>query len=238
MVYDSVICGKIESAVKGSEISIYGFSDLSVVENLPFPNLKTGITIGIALNPSIVKSLVSGPDREYAAEYSEVNRKLSEVADDIKSFIAGLGYSAGIIPPTMPVNSKDELYSPFPHKTAATLAGLGWIGKSALLITKEFGAALRITTIFTDAPLKTGIPVEKSYCGGCTECLKKCPAGAVSGKEWYPGLLRDDFWDGKACFEYSSKAGKSAGSNHPVCGICIAVCPWTQGYLRRSLNEL
>jgi len=236
MTDNSEISDNIESEIRKCNISLYGFSDLSVIANLPFSSLKTGITIGIALDPVIVKSLESGPDEKYVREYSEINRELSEIAEKIKSVIINFGCNADTIPPTMDLNSSDELYAPFPHKTAATLAGIGWIGKSALLITREFGAAIRITTIFTDAPLETGIPVKKSYCGRCAECMKKCPASAISGKEWYPGLLRDDFWNGRKCFEYSYEAGKSAGSNHPVCGICIAACPWTQKYVRKSLN--
>jgi epoxyqueuosine reductase QueG len=76
--------------------------------------------------------------------------------------------------------------SKLPHKTVATLSGLGWIGKCALLVTRDYGAAVRLTVTLTDAPLQTGKPINKSYCGACTECQKNCPAGAVSGKLWSP----------------------------------------------------
>ena len=71
-----------------------------------------------------------------------------------------------------------------PHKTIATKAGLGWIGKSALFTTKEYGSALRLSSVLTDAPLNIGKPVLKSRCGKSTECMAACPGGAISGKEW------------------------------------------------------
>jgi epoxyqueuosine reductase QueG len=54
--------------------------------------------------------------------------------------------------------------SDLPHKTVATRAGLGWVGKSALLISDRFGAALRLTSVLTDAPLPVAKGVNVSNC--------------------------------------------------------------------------
>ena len=52
-----------------------------------------------------------------------------------------------------------ELSSPsqtaLPHKTIATRAGIGWIGKSALLVTAKYGSAIRLSSILTDTPIET-----------------------------------------------------------------------------------
>jgi len=40
--------------------------------------------------------------------------------------------------------------SSMPQKTIATRAGLGWIGKTALLITPQFGSAIRLNSVLTD----------------------------------------------------------------------------------------
>ncbi len=71
-----------------------------------------------------------------------------------------------------------------PHKTVATRAGLGWIGKCALLVTRQFGSAVRLTSFLTDAELECAVPVTQSACRGCTLCVDTCPAGAVSGRQW------------------------------------------------------
>ena len=74
------------------------------------------------------------------------------------------------------------------------MAGMGWIGKCALLITPEFGSAVRLTTILTDAPLTTAKPVTESACGECQECVDICPGAACTGHHWKQGLRREDFW--------------------------------------------
>ena len=56
----------------------------------------------------------------------------------------------------------NALTTRLPHKTVATRAGFGWIGKCALLVTKPFGSALRIATVLTDAPLPVGTAAVKN----------------------------------------------------------------------------
>ena len=81
-----------------------------------------------------------------------------------------------------------------PHKTAATLAGMGWIGKCAMLVTNETGSALRLTVVLTDALFEHGKPVIKSHCSpDCMACVNACPVNAPSGKIWEAGTDRDDF---------------------------------------------
>ncbi|WFN37015.1 epoxyqueuosine reductase [Methanomicrobium antiquum] len=232
-IYDKVT-EKVKTFIEDSEASVFGFCDLGKINNLPFPKLTTGISLGISLNPKIVLSLKNGPDKSYVSEWESVNKRLHYLSESICQFLREEGYNADFIPASKTINDPDNLFAEFPHKTAATNAGLGWIGKCALLITKEYGPALRLITVFTNAPLSCGIPVTKSYCGDCEECKLACPAGAVSGKEWSPEIFRDEFLDSHRCFEYSRTRGESAGFNHGICGICVASCRWTNKYLKRE----
>lgn len=54
----------------------------------------------------------------------------------------------------LPTGAEDR--SPLPHKAVACRAGLGWIGKNNLLTTPDFGGAVRLCTVVTDAPLAYG----------------------------------------------------------------------------------
>jgi len=135
--------------------------------------------------------------------------------------------SVGIEPKTLSTR--------LPHKTAATRAGLGWIGKCALLVTKPFGSAVRITTVLTDAKLSGGAPIDSSKCGKCTICVDACPSLAPSGKNWQVDLHRDSFFDAFACRKTARElAAKRVGIHETLCGICIAVCPWTQKYIEKA----
>ena len=92
-----------------------------------------------------------------------------------------------------------EYNTTLPHKTVATRAGISWIGKSALLVTNEYGSALRLSSILTDAPLSISHPINKSRCGDCMICTNACPADVVSGKLWEVGLYCDEFFDPVKC---------------------------------------
>ena len=121
-----------------------------------------------------------------------------------------------------------------PHKTIATRAGLGWIGKSALFTTKSYGSALRLSSVLTNAPLDIGKPILKSRCGKCMECRDACLGGAISGLNWNYKLKRNDFYDDKKCEKYALKVSEeNLGKPDTVCGKCIFACPHTQKYIKR-----
>jgi len=121
----------------------------------------------------------------------------------------------------------------FPHKTAATQAGIGWIGRHCQLITRPFGSWVRLGTVFTDMPLVTGTPARKSLCGKCTECVKACPAQALTGNSWFPGIPRHDLLDVHACDQWKKKYYYKYHKGHN-CGICSSVCPHGLKFLKQS----
>ena len=126
----------------------------------------------------------------------------------------------------------DEWVSSLPHKTVATRAGLGWIGKNCLLITEQYGPAIRLSSIVTDAPLKCGEPTEESRCGQCDACVRLCPAGALSGKLWKAGMEREQFFQREICKKTQIERMKAnTGIETDLCGLCFAVCPYTEKYL-------
>jgi epoxyqueuosine reductase QueG len=94
-----------------------------------------------------------------------------------------MGFEAGTFSASErkdPINIKGD----FPHKTAATRAGLGWVSRNCLLITRKHGPWIRQGTVFTDLPLDCETPLKKSYCGTCKQCVEACPAGAIVGNQW------------------------------------------------------
>lgn len=97
------------------------------------------------------------------------------------------------------VHETESYHTPMPHKTVAVSAGIGWIGKCALLITEQYGSAIRLTSVLTDAPLPADNPVVQSKCGACNACSKACPAHAVTGILWEPGMKRERMFHASEC---------------------------------------
>ncbi|MCL2254579.1 MAG: 4Fe-4S dicluster domain-containing protein [Lachnospiraceae bacterium] len=90
-----------------------------------------------------------------------------------------------------------------------------------------------MSSILTDAPLQTDLPLNISKCASCMACTKACPGQAVSGKSWEIGLARDEFFDAVKCRKTARDRAKLGfgGENITICGKCIEVCPYTQRYL-------
>ena len=117
----------------------------------------------------------------------------------------------------------------FAHKTAATQAGLGWIGKTAIFVSPRLGPWVRLATVFTDADLPAAEPVTEGGCGGCRRCVDACPAGAGRDVRWRAGMPRDELLDVVACMRENEAHDGEAGG---LCGVCVAVCPFGRRLLR------
>jgi epoxyqueuosine reductase QueG len=142
-----------------------------------------------------------GPDQAYADEYARVNLQINELSVALASEIKARGFRSQPLAAsdrTDAVNMKGD----FPHKTAATRAGLGWIGRHCQIITRPFGSWVRLGTVFTDIELPCGRPVKRDFCGSCMRCVDACPAGALKGKSWRPHVPREEILDVGACDDW------------------------------------
>jgi len=212
---------------------LVGFADLAPLDAALRQRYPRAVSFGVALTPSIVAGITDGPTEEYAAEYQRLNTRLGQMGQDLAAFIENQGWKAHARPATGDWDQK-TLRAPFQHKTAATLAGLGWIGKCALLVTPAYGPAVRWASVLTDAPLPTGVPQTESRCGDCKSCVEVCPGKACSGKHWRQGITREEFWDPKACMAGQRKVSMARLHRSGICGMCVAACPFTQAYLRTA----
>ncbi len=214
---------------------LVGYADLSALPPKSRKGLPVGVSIAVPIKAGIVTQMHRGPDAKYRREYDRLNRLLDRLVKKAASILKKAGWKA--VPKAATHSEIDwkTLTTPLPHKTVATLSGLGWVGKCALLVTREFGTSIRLASVLTDAPLVTGKPVRKSLCGTCRECGKACPGGAVSGALWEQGRARSKFFNVHACHEITKANEKSLGDL--ICGICIAVCPWTKKRLRKKARS-
>ncbi len=119
----------------------------------------------------------------------------------------------------------------------AAKAGLGFIGKNAMLISRRHGNWLFLATILTrqeffpDAPVRqqaTDFADTGLLCGKCTRCLDACPTQAFAA----PGVV-----DARRCVSYQTIENKGiiprelrAGIGNRIygCDVCLEVCPWNR----------
>lgn len=224
---------KLEQLAKEMGASFFGVADIRVAHKSVstqgseyLKRFPTAISIGIRLSDAIVDSLHRHRDPAviftYRGHYNAVNSRLDQIALTLALELERDGYNAYPVPASQIID-KGRVVGAISHKLAAHLAGLGWIGKSCLLITPECGPRVRFATVLTDAPLRAGSPMP-DRCGECRECVDKCPSKAIIGVPFNPSEPRDARFNAHLCHEYSEKREREIGEG--LCGLCVYICPY------------
>jgi epoxyqueuosine reductase len=232
------LADEITGFLQAKGASLVGFADLSDLPIFARRSLPRAVGFAVALAPEIVAGIKDGPTKEYYAEYERVNAALAELSLSTAALIRIRGFTAISSAPTNEGVDPETHSTSLPQKTVGTLAGFGWIGKCALLVNEQFGSAIRLNRVLTDAPLPTGTPITASRCGDCRACVDACPGHAATGDDWSRDKHRNDFFDASACRHAAREnAQQRTGILDTFCGICIAACPWTQAYIKRSAQQ-
>ena len=196
--------------------------------------LTIGIAVAVPVPARIVYDLRTAPTLEYKEAYSALNAQLNDIVTSGADYLRSLGYRA-FANSTDTVSISDDFISSNPHKTYAVMAGLGWIGKSCLLVTKEYGSSIRISSLRTDAPLPHDEQILQSRCGGCSRCVDSCPGHALTGATWTAGMKREELFNAPLCYKTQLRRMEEAtGISDDLCGMCFAVCPYTAARLKRE----
>jgi ferredoxin len=116
------------------------------------------------------------------------------------------------------------------HIPPAIDAGLGELGKHGSLISRHFGAGVRLAAVTTEMPLvATGRDRfgADEFCQTCQVCARACPPAAIHDQKQMVRGVERWYVDFDKCIPYFTEASS--------CGICIAECPWTRPDARPKL---
>ena len=224
--------GKLESLAKDMGATYFGIADLTSARQriseqggeflAQFPR---AVSHGFVLADGIVNTLVhhkniTALNNYWYYVYQIVNPRLDSISLMLAQSLDKAGFQAFVVPSSQTID-RTKLTGVFSHKLAAHLAGLGWVGKSALLITPEHGPRVRWGTVLTDAPLGAGTPMDE-MCHDCCVCVKGCPAHAFTGQAFNKPRPRSEIFAAEACDHYLGKRE----TLHRACGICVYICPF------------
>jgi epoxyqueuosine reductase QueG len=193
---------------------LVGFADLSCLDANVTKGYSVGISFALQYDLDVVDSL---PRAElFLTMKAEVEEKAKKLYAITTELLNSWGYRHTRISSGVPANKLPGLREELPQKTIATLAGLGWIGKSTLLVSSDYGPRLRLGAILTDGPFRVDTPVVLSNCNNCNCCVDACPVGAIKGANWSQGIDRAGLLDVRLCYDYFRQKN--------LCGLCLKAC--------------
>ncbi|NLM76646.1 MAG: epoxyqueuosine reductase [Ruminococcaceae bacterium] len=216
---------QIKQILEENGIGVWGFTCLhDGPSGLPY-----ALSIVVPLSPAILDEIESAPTHTYYHHYRTVNAHIDRVLLQVGLLLQKQGwrYIPVAASQSIPDQGERSHYGLYSHKKVAASAGLGTLGKSTLFLHQNYGARVRLGSLFTDCPLPVRQVIPESVCAGCDLCVKACPAGAIKGTVWQKDASREDLLDAQACNQYMRshfmQIGRGAG-----CGICVKVCPYAQ----------
>jgi epoxyqueuosine reductase len=238
---------KIKNFALSRGADIVGIADLQLLNGIPakpdnfLEGYTVAVSVGVRLNDSVLDRIEDRPTPSYAHVHRMANTLLDLITFDIAREIIQSGYNAIPVPASEAANIAEKLdtraaekldwvpltSSTLPSKAVARAAGLGWFGKSLLIVNPEIGPRFRHASVITNMPLTPNAPL-KSRCGTCEECVKACPAKAIRGLNFENiPPPREEVLDFPKCRDKLWLEFKNIpGVGYPICGVCMAVCPW------------
>ncbi len=116
---------------------------------------------------------------------------------------------------------------PILERDFAAEAGIGWHGKSTMLLDQKLGTWFFLGEILTTLEFATDTP-QAARCGSCTRCMTACPTGAITAEHTL---------DARRCISYLTIELKGTiplefrpliGDRIYGCDTCLDVCPWNR----------
>lgn len=204
----------LKAFVRCLGVDLVGIADLRSLQGMPTGLASDSTTLFEQYNYAIVLGAQLNKLGKKASTI-DVNLCLEEAALGVLAYLEKKGVPALII------HTEDE-FDPIGRrgllslKVLAKAAGLGWQGRSLLIVSPDYGPIHRLIAVLTNLVLRPNEPVP-NQCGDCSLCIDRCPTGALSLTVFndHP-KRREDVLDIEICM----------GDNG--CKLCLVSCPWAK----------
>jgi len=226
MAKESENTGRLGEYCRGLGFSLFGVADVRPVrdEFLLGESVKAkfgwAVSLGLKALDAVLEDIVDKPTPLYFHHYRQLNFFLDRGALRLAGHIESLGYEALPIAASQVIDWENQR-AHVSHKKVGMLAGLGWIGRSNLLVNPELGSRFRLVTVLTNMPLEPAKSPLDFACGACRACVAPCPAQAIRERP-------ADF-DHMACYQKLDEFRKKHVVSQHICGVCVKACRGPKG---------
>jgi len=212
---------------------------------LVLPGARSAILLGVNYWPGATAPTGAdeppGARRPFLARYAGYEDYHDTIKPALESAVRMVADCCG-------VGSDDSRYyvdtGPVWERGWAEKAGLGFLGKNGMLISRKFGNWMLLAVVLTRAELAPDVSTGDSagprigrFCGKCTRCIDACPTRAFQAA----GVI-----DARRCIAYQTIENKGSipeelrpgiGTRVFGCDVCLEVCPWNR-FARESRRLL
>ena len=203
-------------------VSDVGFCHMQADDGIG--GLENAVSIVVHLSDAILDEVVDKPTHTYFNHYRSVNAFIDHCLLRVGLLLDRYGYKYITVASSQSINDEGWHYrGRYSHKKIACLSGLGNMGNNGLFLHKDFGARVRLGTVFTDCQFENPTEYPEDLCSHCNICREKCPSGAISGKNW--STDRESYFNAAKCSEFMKREYKNIGRG-AVCGLCVSHCPY------------
>ena len=221
------LSSKLKSVALAHGADLVGIVEVSDLpehaENITriLPSARYVIVVASQHNVTALRS-----DNNQVAQFDTLHtyRACEQSVHAATRYLASEGLPSVAVPAFIPIDMaepKKGMQGELCWRRAGVRAGLGSYGENGLLITREFGSAIRLAGILTSAPLKSDPVLGEDICDHCMRCLEACPVGALSeGGKINKKLCGDHiFAYGLRCFTdlFHTFANKQAREIEALC---------------------
>lgn len=183
-----MITGEVKDFLFNLGVDLVG---IAAVDEIPFykpPRVVEDVLPGarsvIVIARRMLRGSIESPSPRVSTAHSNMHyRQLERDSYEAGCFLERMGYMAATLPVMLPIEMTPErkgMSGDLSLKHMAVAAGLGKIGRSGLLLTKQFGSRVRLAAIVTDAELVADHEMtDELPCEDCCACVNACPVKAI-----------------------------------------------------------
>lgn len=185
---------KIRDFLKEQGVEVVGIAGPERLDGPPsldptytMKGAKSIVSMALPMNVgAIYKFLGKESNTFHNLDQTRMNQRLHRIACAAAGYIQSLGYRAQAVPSNNSYRRAPDAFATHPsfsHRFGAMASGIAAHGWSGNVMTQEYGSAMYLGTVVTEAVLKSDVPRYKprhfidNFCSKCKVCEKTCVAG-------------------------------------------------------------
>ncbi len=193
---------RIKTLVMSAGANLVGITTTDVLEDGPpsadprylLPSANSVVSYAVSLDKDIVQDYISKKKwAPHCKNRKAISQLLYTVGDKLVEYLQSEGFEAVNVDlnanyrpenGASDVTEMTEFHPDFSHRYAALAAGIGRLGWSGNLMTKEYGSLVELGSVLTSAKIKPDNPIsdDEHPCDKCKMCSKVCPVEMVQSK--------------------------------------------------------